>query len=201
MGAPVMDWTPEEVRKVLDARNRGRLRELVTTLVPSIIAGRARLLVSKPWLTAASRGKSDDVQEVLAELFHGQPPDDARILRKFGCYEGFVMRSRALQSFVMGVTIHILQRRYRKFRVRWEELTEDLVHIQTGAAAAMPTWSIDLKSAVEKLPEDAHTLFDLLYVEHCDTDEVCARLAISSDVFHARKSRLLKRLGRLLQGD
>lgn len=191
---------------MLDTRDRARLRELVEYLVASATAGRARLLVEKPWLRQANRSKEDDVQEVLTALFNDRPPPDARVLRRFGSYPGFVMQKSALGHFVMGVTRNVLQRAYRKYRIGWEELTEDLAMLDLSAhrpphLAGLPTWLVDLKGAVERLLPEQHELFNLIYGEHLDCPEVCARLGITPDVFHARKSRLLKRLRRLLQGD
>ena len=62
-------------------------------------------------------------------------------------------------------------------------------------------WLVELEAAVNKLAPDQYELFYLIYGEHLDCPEVCARYGITADVFHARKSRLLKRLRRLLQGD
>ncbi len=188
-----MSWTPEEVRAALDGREKARLRMLADELMVGVTAGRAVLLGSKPWLRAYARDKEDDVQDGLAALFSKR----AAILRKFGEHPSFRQVDNALRRYVIGVTLFVLQRKYQKHRVNWEELREDLVtgeHEPADRGLARLTRVMDLEGAVRSCSSLDRALFRLIYIEQRDPPAICAELGVSEGAYYARKSRLLQRL-------
>lgn len=195
-----MPWTPDAVREAIDSRDPYRLRELAEHLIAAVIVGRARLLKSKPWLPGGDASKEDDVQDGLTALF----ANSAAILRKFGVHPEFRQSDDALRRFVTGVTYNVLQRKYQKRRVAWNQMREDLTAgdddtSQHGLARLVRV--IDLEEAVRSLSAVDQALFHRIYVEQQEPAEICAELGIADGAFQARKSRLLKRLRKYLDGD
>jgi len=178
---------------VLDGRERARLRRLADELMVGVTAGRAVLLGNKPWLRAYARDKEDDVQDGLAALFARR----AAILRKFGEHPSFRQVDNALRRYVIGVTIFVLQRKYQKHRVNWEELREDLVTDEKeplDRGLARLSRVMDLERAIRSCSVLDQTLFRLVYVDQRDPPAISAELGVSEGAYYARKSRLLQRL-------
>jgi DNA-directed RNA polymerase specialized sigma24 family protein len=202
-------WTPDEILRALDLRDRTALRALVAHLSACIVAGRAYFFHKYPGFLARIKNKEDDVQQVLAVLFDDRPPPDARLLRKFGQTPGFVWREGALKAYVMGVTFNVLRRAYQKRGgAREHNLEDDLAMLDDRSDTSPPRpptsevdLALDLVRACAALSLSDRELFDLLYVKQLETGQTCAHLGITSDVLHARKSRLLKRLKSFLAGD
>ncbi|MFY0535886.1 RNA polymerase sigma factor [Nannocystis pusilla] len=69
------------------------------------------------------------------------------------------------------------------------------------AASNDPSWRLDFDAALDKLPADAYELFVLLYVQQLEIKAICERLGLDVDAVYARKSRLIKRLRKLLTGE
>ncbi len=193
-------WSPGRLKRVLDGRDRAELNELARYLMPAALAGRAVLLARRPYLAGSSSNKEDDVQEVLVALFR----DGGRILRKF---DPSLQRrpdpadERGLRRFVIGVTVNVLLRVYRRRRVQWEALGDDMALVE-GDAANTREWTnltrvMDLERALETLSASDRSLFALIYIEQAEQAECCTRLGIQINTFQARKSRLLRRLRRL----
>lgn len=191
-------WTPEEVKGVLDSRDPAKLRELAAYLVSAATLGRAFLLRKKPWLCAPSLGKEDDVQEAVAALF----ARSAYLLRKFGNYPGFSPSDDALKKYVIGVTFYVLQRRYQKHRTNWERIKVDIASSDEDPdffrGFARFVRIIDLEHVLQTLSAADWELFHLIYVEQLGVPEICQRLGTTADSFQQRKTRLLKRLRTLL---
>lgn len=193
-------WSPEELRQVLDGRDPPGLRGLAEYLQAAVILGRAFLLRRRPWLRAASQSKEEDVQDTLMALF----ARDARLLRKFGDFPEFRASEHALRKYVIGITSFVLQKKYQKHRVNWELFQVDLASRDDDptffAGFARFIRVIDLERVVAALSFAEQELFRLLYVEQLGSEECCARLGISADALQQRKTRLLKRLRQLLEG-
>jgi RNA polymerase sigma factor (sigma-70 family) len=186
-------WTPDRIREILDARRSAGLRQLGELLTDAVTAGRGVLLARKPWLRLRSGDKEDDVQDGLVALF----AKDAAILRKFGEHESFQPSEDALRRYVIGVTIFVLQRKYQRRKILWEELREDLARAEVderrGELATLVR-VLDLEEAVKSLSVRDQQLFRMLYVEQLDAPEVARRLGIKENACYVRKTRLLQRL-------
>ena len=194
-------WTPDEVRRVLDAREAPALRRLASELIAAATRGRAFLLRKKPWLGDAGRSKEEDVQDAVTALFER----DARLLRKFGDYAEFRSSEHALQNYVIGITFFVLQKKYQKQQVNWEQIHVDLASSDDDpgffAGFARFIRVLDLERVVAALSPQDQALFRLLYVEQREGPAICERLGdITVDTFQQRKTRLLKRLRQLLEG-
>ncbi|HGG56247.1 MAG TPA: sigma-70 family RNA polymerase sigma factor [Nannocystis exedens] len=189
----MLRWTPDQLKRTLERHDSTTLRELAAELTVAVTAGRAILLAKKPWLRICARDKEDDVQDGLLALF----ARDASILKKYGDHPSFKPSDGALRRYVIGVTIFVLQRKYQKHRVRWEELREDLA-IANSPTTDLPLAGllkvIDLESAVATCSPADQTLFRLIYVDQREATSISQELQISESAYYARKSRLLQRL-------
>ncbi len=190
----MLRWTPDQLKRALELRDSTTLRELAKELTVAVTAGRAILLAKKPWLRICARDKEDDVQDGLLALF----ARDASILSKYGDHPSFNPSNGALRRYVIGVTIFVLQRKYQKHRVRWEELREDLAiadnNPTSDAHLAGLLKVIDLEGAVAACSPADRTLFRLIYVDQREAASISQELQVSENAYYARKSRLLQRL-------
>lgn len=203
--APMTRWTPEELARVLDGRDRQGLHALVEHVTPAVIAGRALLLARRPYLRARNPSREDDVQEVLVALFK----DNARVLRNFDparqTHAAGTAANDALRRFVVGVAWNVLQRAYHRRWTRWEQLQHDLEaaddpRAQNNLARLLRV--VDLERAVDRLSPEERDLFIMVYVEELSTAECCRRLRLTEEnTLHARTSRLRKALRQLVSAD
>lgn len=189
------EWTPEEIKDALRSGDRARLRALALELSRAAEAGHANYLHRRPGFRHGSgRTREDDVQDTLMTLFK----DGARVLLKYGERPDFQPSPGALRRFVIGVTWNVLQKRYQDRSRQWEQLEHDLRAVDE--LARVHQW-MDLQKAHALLSPRDQELFDLLYVAQLEPEEICRRRGAQRNALDAQKSRLLKRLLRLLRGD
>lgn len=193
------EWTPERVRRSLLSREPQELRELALYLLPAATAGRAYFLRRRSWIAGISSGKADDVQDVILALFDR----GGQLLLNFGNHRMFTQSEEALHRYAVGVAYFVLLKKYRKYRVRVEDLLKDLA--TPAGPEPQGGWSgvvhmLDLERAIAKLAADDRTLFRLMYTVHLGVAGICADLGITEDTLYKRKSRLMARLRTLLDG-
>lgn len=194
------DWTPDQVRLVLDRRDRVGLNRLAMDLTGFATAGRRALRKVRPWLSPVMTDASelDDVHDVVAALF----ADSARLLRKFGDFPDFRWTPDALRKYVIGVTFNILLRKHQRRVINWEELREDLtVPGEPALDFVRLAQALDLERALAALKPELRRLFAMIYVRKLAPASICGLEGIALNAFEARKSRLLKRLRALLEDD
>lgn len=191
------DWTPEEIREALRNRSQdpARVERLALDLSRAAEAGHVNFLYRRPaFRRGTSRTREDDVQDALETLLK----QDARVLLKYGDQPDFRPAPGALRRFVIGVTWNVLQRRYQKPGLRWEQVEEDMRMIDEHPR--IDQW-MDLQRACVHLSSRDQELFDLLYIVQMEPEEICRQREIQRNALDAQKSRLLKRLARLLRGE
>lgn len=189
------DWTPEEIKDALRSKDRLRLRVLALDLIRAAEAGHVNFLYRRPaFRHGPCRTRGDDVQDVLEMLFK----QEARVLLKFGDQPDFVPSPGALRRFVIGVTWYVLQKRYQKSGLWWEQVKDDLCTVDEHSRIDQ---AMDLQRACALLSSRDQELFDLLYIVQLEPEEICRLREIQRNTLDAQKSRLLKRLARLLRGD
>lgn len=194
------DWTPDEVRRVLDRRDRAELNRLARDLTDFATKGRRVLRRARPWLSAviADASELDDLHDVVEALF----ADSARLLRRFGDIPDFRGTPDALLKYVIGITFNVLLRKHQKRVINWEELREDLtVPGEPALDFVRLAQALDLERALAALKPELRRLFAMIYVRRLAPATICDLEGIALNAFEARKSRLLKRLRALLEDD
>lgn len=196
------EWTPKEVRDVLQTGDERRKNQLGAYLLHAAEAGHVYFHYMRPWHRFSPKfSKGDDAGDTMVVLFK----NEARVLNRYGDHPGFVYAEDSLRKYVIGITWNVLQKRYQDRTPQWEELEQDLASVDgdptTSRAHAHHDRLADLARAVGSLSPRDQDLFAMLYVRQLEPEEICKSRDISRNTLDAQKSRLLKRLLRFLAGD
>jgi RNA polymerase sigma-70 factor (ECF subfamily) len=173
------------------AGDRRAVEALVRRLTPIVQARITRLLLGRTREARdLRRDVEDHTQDLLTQLF----TDRGRLLRDWRSEGGL-----SLDNFVGLVaerrTISTL-RSGRRNPWREESASDALPDAGDGApgpdreAAGREELGRLLEGLEAKLSPLGFTLFQLLYVEELETDEVCERTQLSADAVYAWRSRL-----------
>ncbi len=197
--AKMTAWTPDDVRRVLDSRDRPTFTLLITEVCRAVEVGRARFLYGRHWARDfGARSKEDDVNDVVVRLLS----DEARLLRKYGAYSEFIVSEDSLRKYVIGVTWNVLRKQYQKPVARWKDVTADICSLPEDPGfyrgITHLTRVIDLERAVGSLSISDQELFRLIYDEQHEPAVIAEKRGVSRQALDAQKSRLLKRLARFL---
>lgn len=198
---PPIDPSIDLVRRAMDGDSRA-MRQLVSDLTPVIRAGVGAVLArGQAFGRRAARQEIEDVtQTVLLALF----ADRGRVLLQWD-----PARGRDLPSFVALLarreTVSVLRSRRRspwtEDPTRLEDLDREPVSRMGPESEAI---SRDMLAALtnavrERLTPRGAELFDLLFLEGRQVDEVCELTGMSADAVYAWKSRLTRQVREILE--
>jgi RNA polymerase sigma-70 factor (ECF subfamily) len=190
---PRVEGHGDLVRRAI-AREPEAVRSLVSLLRPTIQMRVARALMRR---VRKTRNASQEVEDLVQEVFLALFDDDARALRAWDS-------SRPLEPFVAVVADHEVASILRSGRRRpWRDEHDGEVDVDTFTASSSGPESIvgttELYAGILELMRAELTpkgleLFQTLIVEEQPVEEVCAKSGMTRDAVYAWRSRLLKQV-------
>jgi RNA polymerase sigma-70 factor (ECF subfamily) len=196
-----MDLSRDDLERAL-AGERSALRTVVGALTPVIQARVARILVRHRSAARGGRDIRQEVEDMTQDVFVALFDRDGRVLRSWDPERGL-----SLRGFVgLAAERHTLSRLRSPKRNPWTEEPVDGLEPAVGDEQDPPEVGVVSRELFQQLadrlreeltPLGLH-LFDLLYLEQQPVEAVCASAGMSPAAVYAWRSRLGKRLRRLV---
>lgn len=162
--------------------------------------------IHKTFKTYSFQNSKEDAEDIYSAVFLSLVEDDFRRLRQFRS-ENACTLSTWLSVVTVRKTIDYIRQDKRQLFVETEVEEGDLLanhpDKRNGADALLEQkqMSVALESALAALsPEDRET-YDLLFAKGLPPERVAERLGVSISAIYSRKSRMLGKLKKSLQGN
>lgn len=184
------------------AQDQAALRELVAILTPIIQSRVARQLMVRRASSAPGRDVRQEVEDLCQDVFVTLFAEDGRVLRTWD-----VERGLSLHNFVGLVAerqvVSILRSGRRS---PWKEdptLTADLDGLSPlpdpeEKAAGREEIGLLFERLQEALSPLGMRLFQLLFIEELEVEEISRRINMKADAIYAWRSRLRRLCGQVL---
>lgn len=179
-------------------------RRLVEALTPILHKRVARTLWPCCGGRAAGRNVRQEVEDLVQEVFCHLFADDGKVLRRWRP-EGGLSFLNFVGLVAKRQTVSVLRSARRSPLTEEPTDPDDLDGASGGAgpeqvAASREELSLLLKKLREELSDLGWTMFDLLFIQELEVDEVVKRTGQTPDAVYAWRSRL-RQLARTLRSD